>query len=74
MGHINLSLSKASSTPPAARTRRPCRRPIEPGEPARRRDAGVDQVTLMVASGWVEKLLAWLDRLAEDFVVPPTAM
>jgi probable F420-dependent oxidoreductase len=48
----------------------PYARPIESDELARYRDAGVDQVTLMVASGSVEKLMPWLDRLAEDFVEP----
>jgi probable F420-dependent oxidoreductase len=52
----------------------PYTRPIEPDELERYRDAGVDQVTLMVASSSVENLEGWLDRLAEDFVVPAAGM
>ncbi len=37
---------------------------------SRYRDAGVDQITLMVASRSVDKLSAYLDRLAEEFVEP----
>jgi probable F420-dependent oxidoreductase len=52
----------------------PYTRPIETDDLARYRDAGVDQVTLMVSSTSVDKLIPWLDRLAEDFVEPATRL
>jgi len=52
----------------------PYTRPIEPDELERYRDAGVDQMTLMVASSSVENLKGWLDRLTEDFIVPAARM
>ncbi len=48
----------------------PYSHPIDGDLMARYRDAGADQLSLMVATGSVRKLTAILDELAEDYVEP----